>query len=139
MYTKHTKDLLGPIVATSRSYAECLKKLGLRQAGGNYKHLQRNIDKFNLDTSHMVHQAHNKGLELKTFDELISNSAIRCRLIKERGYKCETCNLSEWQSKPITLELEHTDGNNRNSERSNLRLLCPNCHSQTDTWRRRKS
>ena len=58
-------------------------------------------------------------------------------LISRRSHKCECCNLSTWLDKPITLELEHTDGNNRNNVIDNLKLLCPNCHSQTDTWRGR--
>lgn len=136
--TRHTKELLEPIIASSKSYAECLRKLNLVEAGGNYRILQRNIDKFELDTSHMTHQAHNKGLLVKKFDDLVSNDAIKKRLILEKGHRCECCLNTHWLSKLITLELEHVDGNNRNNEKSNLKLLCPNCHSQTDTWRGRK-
>lgn len=57
-YTRWTKELLEPVVQSSQSYAECLKKLGLRVVGGNYSNLQRNIDKFNISTDHMLHQAH---------------------------------------------------------------------------------
>lgn len=57
-------------------------------------------------------------------------------LIAERGHKCECCGLSEWMEKPITLELEHIDADKKNNTRENLKLLCPNCHSQTPTWRR---
>lgn len=58
-------------------------------------------------------------------------------LIQERGNVCESCGLSEWLNKPIILELEHCDGNNRNNAKENLKLLCPNCHSLTNTWRGR--
>jgi hypothetical protein len=58
-------------------------------------------------------------------------------VIKQFGYTCSACSISEWMGKPICLELDHIDGNNRNNELSNLRLLCPNCHSQTETFRGR--
>lgn len=56
-------------------------------------------------------------------------------LILERGHRCESCKLPEWLGKPITLELEHIDGDRKNNIKSNLKLLCPNCHSQTPTWK----
>ena len=59
-------------------------------------------------------------------------------LLLERGHQCEKCFLTEWLDKPITLELDHIDGDRKNNKQDNLRLLCPNCHSQTPTWRRAK-
>lgn len=53
----------------------------------------------------------------------------------EQDNKCLRCGLSEWMNEPLTLEVDHIDGNNKNNSRDNLRALCPNCHSQTDTWR----
>ena len=68
-------------------------------------------------------------------------SKIGRRLVKE-GYKeyvCEGCGLGDmWNSKSITLELDHKDGDNSNHRLENLRFLCPNCHSQTDTYRSKK-
>ncbi len=55
----------------------------------------------------------------------------------EQEYKCNRCKLELWQDVPITLELEHKDGNNKNNKRENLELLCPNCHALTPTWRGR--
>lgn len=137
-YTKYTKEILEPIIRSSLSFAECLKKLGVRATGGNYKNLQRNIEKFGLDTSHMLNQAINSGKEFKRFDDIKKPETIKRRLVKERGYLCERCFISEWLNEPIVLELEHCDGDNRNNSRENLKLLCPNCHSQTLTWRNRK-
>lgn len=138
MNSKYTKELLEPIVKDSKSYSECLKKLGLRSAGGNYKLLQRNIDKFKIDCSHMLHQAANQGKEFKSFEGLVKSASIKNRLIKERGHSCEMCGLFKWMDLDITLELEHVDGNNRNNSKENLKLLCPNCHALTPTWRNRK-
>lgn len=138
MNIKYTKQLLEPIVKESKSYSECLKKLGLRIAGGNYKLLQKNIDRFEIDSSHMLHQAANRGKEIKKFEGLTKPDSIKKRLIKERGKKCENCGLFKWMDFDITLELEHIDGNNRNNLKNNLKLLCPNCHALTPTWRNRK-
>jgi len=57
-------------------------------------------------------------------------------LISERGYKCESCGLTEWLGKPIPLELEHNDADVNNNNKDNLTLLCCNCHAQTPSWKR---
>jgi hypothetical protein len=62
---------------------------------------------------------------------------LRKRIFIEQEGKCNCCGISEWMGKSLTLELEHKDGNHYNNERSNLEMICPNCHSQTDTWRGR--
>lgn len=49
-------------------------------------------------------------------------------------YKCDFCGIREWNGKPIVLQLHHIDGNTLNNNLSNLQLLCPNCHSQTDNF-----
>jgi hypothetical protein len=62
---------------------------------------------------------------------------LKKRLIK-LGYKynqCEECGISEWNNKPIQCELDHIDGNSQNHLINNLKMLCPNCHSQTNTFR----
>ena len=82
----------------------------------------------------------NKSVE-KAFVEnsTYSNEFIKPKFIKlyANGYACNVCSISEWNNKPIVLELDHIDGNNRNNLPTNLRLLCPNCHSQTPTFRGR--
>jgi hypothetical protein len=60
-------------------------------------------------------------------------------LIHERGHRCERCKLEVWLEQPISLQLEHKDGNHNNNAKENLELLCPNCHSQTSTYNRRKT
>ncbi|WP_399885559.1 HNH endonuclease [Streptomyces sp. BBFR51] len=54
-------------------------------------------------------------------------------------YSCETCdNTGEWLGRPITLQIDHVNGNWRDNRRENLRYLWPNCHALTETWCRRK-
>lgn len=52
-------------------------------------------------------------------------------------YKCNKCGISNWFGEEICLEVDHIDGNKFNNELTNLRFLCPNCHSQTHGWRGR--
>ena len=65
------------------------------------------------------------------------SNKLRKRLFTEniKQEKCESCGLSEWLGKKLSLELDHKDGNRYNHSIENLRILCPNCHSQTDTYR----
>lgn len=51
------------------------------------------------------------------------------------GYKCSICNISSWNNNYLTLECDHIDGNPKNNKPNNLRLLCPNCHSQTESYK----
>jgi|APFre7841882654_1041346.scaffolds.fasta_scaffold154089_2 hypothetical protein len=65
---------------------------------------------------------------------ITERSAIRKHLTREHGYFCSICSISEWQGQKITLQVDHIDGNAGNNLPTNLRLICPNCHSQTKTF-----
>lgn len=64
---------------------------------------------------------------------------VRSLLIRlqNRGKRCEICNIEDWNGSPITFELDHANGIRDDNRLENLRFLCPNCHSQTDTFRNR--
>lgn len=67
--------------------------------------------------------------------ECSENRILRKYITHLDGYKCSCCGLSDWNNKPITLEVEHIDGNSEDDSRENVCLICPNCHSQTDTYK----
>jgi len=64
-------------------------------------------------------------------------TAIKSILFEDRERKCQVCSISEWNGKSIVLEIDHIDGNSENNRPENLRFICPNCHSQTDTYKAR--
>jgi len=70
-------------------------------------------------------------------DSKATNDTVRSLLFNHYGvdYKCQNCGIDNWQGVNIPLELDHINGNSRDNRINNLRLLCPNCHSITPTWR----
>lgn len=86
-----------------------------------------------------------KGKVLTPNEEIFKeNSSYSNELVKQRiitqdllEYKCKCCGISDWQGQTIVLDLDHINGDNRNNRLENLRFLCPNCHSQTDTYKGR--
>lgn len=137
-YRNYTIEQLQEAVKDSFSVAEVCRKIGIKGLGGNIRTIKQKIAQLDLDVSHFTGQLWNKGIYLKPKDAK-KRETIRNYMIKHYGYKCWICNNSEWNSKPIPLELEHIDGNTLNNEITNLKMLCCNCHAQTPTWRRRKS
>ena len=124
-------------VKTSKSIAQVLRKLGLVAKGGNYLTIQLAIARLQLDASHFTGQAWQRGKVLPV-GVGISNLTIKKSLIARDGHECSKCHLTEWLGLPIPLELDHIDGNRFDHSPSNLRILCPNCHAQTPTWKRKK-
>lgn len=120
------------------SIAQLLGKLNLKQAGGNFANMKRLLQKLNIKTDHWKGQAWNKGQQLKDWSKYTSFKHFRKHLLKERNFRCESCNRKTWNKKQIPLEIHHADGDRTNNKLDNLKVLCCNCHATTETWRKPK-
>jgi hypothetical protein len=148
---KYTEEQLVKAVSENQSVAGVLRQLGLKAAGANYSNINKHIKELSLDTSHWKGQGWNKGCTFGPKRELsaylvdntlrnepqIGSNSLRKRLIREgiKEHKCECCGITEWNSFPTPLELDHINGNHFDNRLENLRILCPNCHAQTPTYR----
>lgn len=134
-----TNEELKIAVSESTSMRGVLEKLKFPILGCYYTFFKKKIELLNIDRSHWVKQL-KISEKKKTVEDLlatgISQRNIKNRLIKEGylKYNCSLCNINEWRNKKLVLQLDHIDGVNTNNQLNNLRLLCPNCHSQTDTF-----
>jgi 5-methylcytosine-specific restriction endonuclease McrA len=145
---KYSEAQLREAVKNSTSRRQVLQKLGVAPYGGNYEVLRKAIAHYLLETTHFTGQAWNKGKSLpsrKPTTKYLNNEIpiqsykLKNRLLKEGVFehKCSNCTQTSWLDQPIPLELDHINGNNKDNRLRNLRLLCPNCHALTPTYRSR--
>ena len=90
-----------------------------------------------LTAAQNMSETYLKSLMTQDWD-VIGMQGKRLRVILEQDGCCNKCRISEWNGERITLEYEHINGDNSDNSRKNVIALCPNCHSQTSTWRGRK-
>jgi hypothetical protein len=143
-----TDQQITQAVAESNSIAQVLCTLDLGISGSNYRFVRRSVARLGLDTNHWLGKAHLRGkthkwTEATPLEELLvenstcpSTSRLKNRLIKAGLLLpwCQHCGISEWRGKPLALVLDHINGIYDDNRLENLRLLCPNCHSQTPTF-----
>lgn len=146
-------EKLSEVAKKTKSASQACRELGLSPYGGSTTRLRKIMTLNNIDISHWTGQLWSKGLtsiedsriksSVKNPDELFSKNSsanpgyVKATIIKKGllPYQCAICNMQPiWNKKELKFQMDHINGNRKDHRLKNLRFLCPNCHSQTDTF-----
>tara|TARA_R110000868_G_scaffold176916_5_gene415003 strand:+ start:11985 stop:12440 length:456 start_codon:yes stop_codon:yes gene_type:complete len=142
---KYGKENLTEVSKKVNSFSQMMEYFNISSGSARTNMIKRCVE-YDVDTSHFI----KSGDNLRDYDgqtkkdcyyyfskkQRVHGYLLRRSLI-EIGveYVCVECGNDEtWNGKNLTLQVDHIDGDNTNNDKNNLRFLCPNCHSQTDTW-----
>ncbi|WP_206320388.1 HNH endonuclease signature motif containing protein [Streptomyces zingiberis] len=147
LWVGHSEERLREAVRQSRSIAEVVRRLGISPVGGNQAHIGRRVGALGIDTSHFRTVRPERPGKAPG-DRLVLGSPsggrvpgrrLRAELLR-RGVPevCAQCgNGPVRNGRPLRLEVDHVNGEWWDNRPGNLRLLCPNCHAVTDSYRGR--
>ncbi len=138
------KEKLQAIINVSINKLEVLAAFNLTASSGNYKTLNKYLRQYEITgflKARRKRQGVNKSAYTNercfTLNSDVSRVSIKSKIIKQKliPYICCVCNLGDvWNNKKLVLQLEHLNGVNDDNRLENLAFICPNCHSQTDTY-----
>lgn len=110
-----------------------LKRANSNKAYFSNEDINKKKDRF-LKVSATAKQKRKEKIQTELFD-FLSITLKRERILAEQNFKCNICNMKMlWNGKLLLFQLDHISGDRQNESRENLQLICPNCHSQTDTY-----
>lgn len=155
---KYTDAAIAEAVDNSNSITGVMRYLGMRMAGGNWTHVNNRVQRLGIDISHFGDKASRGAAATNDSKKKPPDEILRIypqgsqrvkhyqlkRAMLESGfaYQCSNADCpvtgGEWRNKSLTLQIDHINGDPLDSRRENLRFLCPNCHTQTDSYGRKR-
>ena len=158
-YRRFSEGELEDAARKSLSISGMMRMLGYTKiAGGTHYHIKKKLARLGVDTSHFLGQGassgdrHRGGYPKQSHLEILRNrkrdsclkepthKLRRALLESGRKHQCELCgNEGIWNGKKLVLSIDHKNGDTFDNTPSNLRFLCPNCHSQTENFGVKKS
>lgn len=140
-------DEFRALVAQSTTITQVLAHFGLPNRGQNYRTFLKRVAEEHIDTSHFLGRSVlTKGkrtlAEVLTEGIVVQSWGLKRRLLTAGLLReqCQECGIgAEWNNKRLFLHFNHINGKHTDNRLENLRLLCPNCHSQTENYSGHKS
>lgn len=150
VWRRYNREMLVQATEGADSINDVLRNLKIPLAGGSHAHISKLLNKYDVDTSHFTRSR--RHLERTPRRDPLTllvrrppgsprvhgSNLKRALLLAGVPELCDTCGLGpEWAGRPLVLQVDHIDGDPQNNEADNLRMLCPNCHSQCPTFSQR--
>lgn len=140
---RYTREELENFVVDTKNCYEFLENINVNSSPGNFNYWKAKLKSEGIDISHWI--AFKSYSPKKTPDQILTNNqnlkfriagaTLKSHLLKTGAvYKCSSCGIDEWNGIQLSLHIDHINGDWRNNTPENLQFLCPNCHSQTESY-----